>query len=235
MRPYSSGSCRRSQSSFGAVKPVSARLPVNSTSRAKPTRSSISAHSAAVRWSFHRIAGRNTRWSASRTTSPCICPDSPTGPSGNLPRTSPAARHQPSGSCSDHPGCGLESGYSALAVASTRPSPSMATPLTAVVPTSRPTRATSGAERGVYELVGPDGVLGLLGPTQLGLVDLRGDPVDELPLEHRALYSPDRVLGVGVEVEAEPLPILAVVGAPYLDRELERLHEGGGADHVVVV
>src|SRR4029077_13685028 len=169
--------------------------------------SSISAHSGAVRWSFHRIAGRSTRWSASRTTSPCICPDSPTGPSGNRPRTSPAARHQSSGSCSDHPGCGRESGYSALAVASTCPSSSMATPLTAVVPTSRPTRATLGAERGVYELVGPDGVLGLLGSLQLGLVDLRGDAVDELPLEHRALHSPDRVLGVGEEGEAVPRPV----------------------------
>ena len=41
-----SGSCRRIHSSFGAVKPVSARLPVSAISRSKPTRSSISAHSA---------------------------------------------------------------------------------------------------------------------------------------------------------------------------------------------
>ena len=61
MRAYTSGSCRRIQSSFGAVKPVSARLPVSSISRSRPTRSSISAHSAAVRWSFQRIAGRSAR------------------------------------------------------------------------------------------------------------------------------------------------------------------------------
>src|SRR3989440_8937852 len=176
-------------------------------------RSSISAHSAAVRWSFHRIAGRSTRCSASRTTSPCICPDSPTGPSGNPPRTSSAARHQSSGSCSDQPGCGRESGYSALAVARTCPSPSIATPLTADVPTSRPTRTTLRAERGVDELVGADGVLGLLRSPQLHLVDLRGDTVDEAPLQHRALHRAHRVLGVRVEVEAEPLTVLAVAGA----------------------
>ena len=45
----------------------------------------------------------------------------------------------------------------------------------------------------------------------------------------------DLVLGVRVEVEAEPLAVLAVPGAPKLDRELERLHERGRADHVVVV
>ena len=79
----------------------------------------------------------------------------------------------------------------------------MATPLTPEVPTSRP-RSVSGTERGVYELVGADGVLGLLGMPQLGLVDLRGDPVDEPPLEHRALHRADRVLGVGVEVTLAP-------------------------------
>src|SRR5438067_7626876 len=111
----------------------------------------------------------------------------------------------------------------------------MATPLTAEVPTSRPTRATSGAERGVYELVGADGVLGLLGLSQLGLVDLRGDPVDEPPLEHRALHGVDRVLGIGIEVEPEPLAVLAVAGAAQLECELEGLHEGRRADHVVIV
>ena len=52
---------RRSHSSFGAVKPVSARLPVSWIRRSSPTRSSISAHSAAVRWSFQSSAGRTTR------------------------------------------------------------------------------------------------------------------------------------------------------------------------------
>ena len=41
------------------MKPGSARLPVSSIRRSRPTRSSISAHSAAVRWSFQRIAGRS--------------------------------------------------------------------------------------------------------------------------------------------------------------------------------
>ena len=36
---------------------MSARLPVSSISRSSPTRASISAHSAPVRWSFQRIAG----------------------------------------------------------------------------------------------------------------------------------------------------------------------------------
>ena len=45
----------------------------------------------------------------------------------------------------------------------------------------------------------------------------------------------DRVLGVGIQVEAEALPVVAVAGAAQFDREFERLHERGGADHVVVV
>ena len=61
---HTSGSCLRTQTSFGAVNPGSARLPVSSTSREKPTVSSISAHSAPVRWSFQRIAGRSTRSAA---------------------------------------------------------------------------------------------------------------------------------------------------------------------------
>ena len=40
------------------MNPVSARLPVSAISRSRPIRSSISAHSAPVRWSFQRIAGR---------------------------------------------------------------------------------------------------------------------------------------------------------------------------------
>jgi hypothetical protein len=32
----------------------------------------ISSHSAAVRWSFHRIAGRRTLFDLSRNTEPCI-------------------------------------------------------------------------------------------------------------------------------------------------------------------
>ena len=45
----------------------------------------------------------------------------------------------------------------------------------------------------------------------------------------------DLVLGVRVEVEAQPLAVGAVVGAAQLERELDGLHERRGADHVVVV
>ena len=145
IRRYTSGSCARSHSSFGAVNPVSARLPVSEISRSSPIVRSISAHSAAVRWSFHRIAGRSTRSSASSATSPCIWPESPIPAGGPAaPRSSPSTRslavHQSSGSCSAHPGCGVESGYSTSARASTVPASSIATPLTAEVPTSSPTR-----------------------------------------------------------------------------------------------
>ncbi len=108
MRAYASGSCRRSQRSFGAVNPVSARFPVRAISRSSPTRSSISAHSAAVRWSFQRIAGRITSPAASRHTSPCICPEKP-DPGDlealrDLRESAHRAAHQSSGSCSDQPG-----------------------------------------------------------------------------------------------------------------------------------
>ena len=94
--------------SFGAVKPVSARLPVSSTSRSKPTRSSISAHSAPVRWSFQRIAGRIGRSEASSVTSPCIWPESPipATPSVSPSSACSVASHQSSGFCSDQPGLG---------------------------------------------------------------------------------------------------------------------------------
>ena len=42
------------------MKPGSARLPVLAIRLSRPSRSSISAHSAPVRWSFQRIAGRST-------------------------------------------------------------------------------------------------------------------------------------------------------------------------------
>ena len=76
----------------------------------------------AVRWSFQRIAGRRTRSSASSTTSPCICPESPIGPSGSRARHACAARHQSSGSCSAQPGCGVESGYGSSALGQHAPS-----------------------------------------------------------------------------------------------------------------
>src|SRR4051794_3008690 len=96
-------------------------------------------------------------------------------------------------------------------------------------------RGTLGAERGVHELVGADRVLGVLRSPQLCLVYRAGDPVDESPLQHRPLHGADGVLRVGIEVEAEPLAVLAVASAAQLERELESLHERRCADHVVVV
>ena len=125
IRSWTSGSCFSSHSSFGAVKPVSARLPVAAISASSPIRSSISSHSAPVRWSFHRIAGRSTCSSASSATSPCICPDRP------MPATSSAPsalerllrrRHHSSGSCSAQPGFGVDSPYSTSARPTTSPS-----------------------------------------------------------------------------------------------------------------
>ena len=239
MRAYTSGSWRRSQRSFGAVKPVSARLPVSSISRSRPTRSSISAHSAPVRWSFQRIAGRSTRSCASSATRPCIWPESPIAagstPSvrerrlrrlppvlGILLRTIPAAASR--------------ADSRAPPARATSPLSVTATALTPVVPTSRPTSGLhQPAERGVHELVRGDRVLALLRRAQRGLVDPRGHAVDEPPLQHRPAHGGDRILRVRIEVEPEPLAVLAVAGAAELERDLERLHERGRADHVVVV
>src|SRR6478752_2671319 len=234
IRAYDSGSCLRSQSSFGAVNPVSARLPVNSINRSRPIRCSISAHSAAVRWSFQRIAGRITRASPSSATRPCIWPESPTAPSGSRARQAWAARHQSAGSCSAQPGSGVESGYGSSAVASNSPSGEIAIALTPVVPTSSPISA-SGTQGGVDEFVGADCVFVLLGGAEGGVVDGGGDAVDEVPVQDGAFDGGDGVFGVGVEVEAEPFAAAAVVGAAELDRELEGFHEGCRADHVVVV
>ena len=60
-----------------------------------------------------RRAQRRGR-SSSSATSPCICPESPipatSWPAETSASAASAARHQSSGSCSDHPGCGVESG-----------------------------------------------------------------------------------------------------------------------------
>src|SRR5579885_2723795 len=107
-------------------------------------------------------------------------------------------------------------------------------PLTPEVPTSRPTSA-SGTQGGVDELVRAHGVLLVLRLAQLRPVDAAGDAVDEAPLEDRAPDGADGILGVRIEVEAEPLAVLAVPGTTQLERELEGLHERRRAHHVVVV
>src|SRR6185312_2100092 len=148
MRAKTSGSCRRSHSSFGAVKPGIARLPVIVR---KSASASSSAHSASLRPSFHRIAGRSTRPCASSTVAPCICPLSPidsiadgarpccTATSINWSIACSVACHQCSGSCSDQRGCGREIASGALALARSAPSRSSSTALTAEVPRSMPT------------------------------------------------------------------------------------------------
>ena len=110
------GSWFRSQRIFGAVKPVKAGLATMRINALRPpARRSISSHSAAVRWSFQRIARRTTLHCLSRNTEPCIWPDRPiafTSPGLSLAvlttrRTEPiVAFHQSSGSCSLHSGLG---------------------------------------------------------------------------------------------------------------------------------
>ena len=71
----SSGSCRCIQTAFGAVKPGMTAFPP--ISRKAGNSASSSSASAALRVSFHRIAGRKTLSLASSATRPCIWPDSP--------------------------------------------------------------------------------------------------------------------------------------------------------------
>ena len=111
-----SGSWRRSHSSFGAVKPGSARLPVSSISRSRPTVSSISAHSAAGalvvpedRRAQHAVAPRRARPArASGRESPI--PSGAPAAAAAATSTDSVACHQSSGSCSAQPGRGVESG-----------------------------------------------------------------------------------------------------------------------------
>ena len=49
------------------------------------------------------------------------------------------------------------------------------------------------------------------------------------------LHGADLILGVGIQVEPEPLAVGAVAAAAQFERKLQRLHEGRRADHVVVV
>src|SRR5204863_451621 len=98
---------------------------------------------------------------------------------------------------------------SSAARATTSPVGDRASALTPVVPTSTPTSA-SGTQRGVDELVRAHRVLAGLRVPQRRVVDAPGNPVDEAPLQHRALDRGDRVLGIRVEVEAEALALFAV-------------------------
>ena len=162
-----SGSCRCTHTTFGAVKPVRASLPVIWISLSRPTRSRISSHSSDVRWSFQRIAGRSTPPSSPTRTSPCICPVSPTPlmDVGSMP-VSPSTfwmlsvtpSHQSWGSCSLHRGRGVSKAYSVEAVPATVPASSMRSALVAVVETSMPSRWAIGRDVVRWgEVVGVEG------------------------------------------------------------------------------
>ena len=156
-RAQASGSCSRTQRSFGAVNPVRASLPVISIRRCRPTVARIASHSAAVRWSFHRIAGRMTSPAASSSTAPCIWPVSPMPsiPAGSWSARSSTCRiaatvpsHHSAGSCSLHSGRGWLNPYSAAALAMTTPCSSTSRALVAVVETSMPRTTPIGSGPG---------------------------------------------------------------------------------------
>ena len=219
MRANSSGSCLRSQSSFGAVKPVSARFPVRARSRSKPIRLSISAVSAAVRWSFQRIAGRSGASSVPSDTSPCIWPERPTA-AGSTPRRASVpslARTQSSGSCSAQSGCGVESGYPSSARASTPPPSSMAIALTPVVPTSSPTKAVTPT---AYDPKGTAAVVRWPAPGTVRVTRTMSRPLGDLVA--RGSRSTVHAYGRGA-VRQGPRP----VHAGGLDRLRGALRRGG--------
>ena len=88
-----------------------------------------------------------TWWFLSRNTLPCIWPESPM-PATEAGLIFPSFRtfltlradacHQSSGSCSDHPGRGLDRGYSNVALATIRPFSRIARVLVPLVPMSMP-------------------------------------------------------------------------------------------------
>ena len=224
MRAYVSGSCRRSQRSFGAVKPVSARFPVSSISRSSPTR----------RLDLGALGLRPLVVPEHRGAQDAVLrvehdeavhlPGEADRPFREALRGTPAAaRHQSSGSCSAQPGLRRRErvllGRRREHAAVRRDRDGLDAGRADVEPDQDVlAHRGSGAEGGVDELVGADGVLRLLRLAEGGPVDLRGDAVDEVPLQHRPLDSADGVLGVRVEVEAEALAVVAVAGAAKLDR-----------------
>ena len=92
------------------MNPVSARLPVSSISRSSPTRGfdlrALGRRALVVpedRRAQHALVGVED-------DEPVHLPREPDRPFGSRARQACAARHQSSGSCSAHPGCGVESG-----------------------------------------------------------------------------------------------------------------------------
>src|SRR5829696_5191241 len=205
--------------------------------RSSPTALVICSHCLWVRWSFHNSAGLITSPDESRNTEPCICPVSPI-PATRSPVsaatfsiTSLAPSHQSSGSCSVQPGCGLWSGYSEEASASTSPESSTATALAPPVPTSRPIRTLTPLSCWRALLCGgwrsPPHNLRSCRARRRPLSDRPGrrhgfwpakpDPVyfprqvpDELPLQDGAPDGGHLIFCVGIEVEADHLTFLPV-------------------------
>ncbi len=143
MRSRTSGSCRLSQAILGPVKPGMGRTPRRRDSARSCARS---AASAALRPSFHRMAGRTGRSAASSSRAPCICPDRPM-PATRAKRSGEAAAsrsrpattavHQASASSSDQEGRGWR-GWSGSSVPARIACPSASTTLTDEVPASMP-------------------------------------------------------------------------------------------------
>ena len=143
------GSCWRTQSSLGALKPTSAGFEVSSMSRAAPTREVIASHCSWLRPS-HQMSDRPSGSPApSSRTTPCIWPERPIAITSRVPAAASASctapvtpRHQSFASCSAHSGFGVCSGYSRVAPATTRPSAGSTRIARApVVPTSMPSRS----------------------------------------------------------------------------------------------
>jgi hypothetical protein len=140
-----SGSCFESQRSFGAGKPAIGRAPVS------PAKSGIDASSSgpseSARPSFQSSAGRSALPAASSNVTPSICPERPIArtfligsgcPCASASSVAAVARHQSSGACSDHNGCGRETRSGALASAATWSRSSTSTALMPEVPMSMP-------------------------------------------------------------------------------------------------
>src|SRR5665647_2891393 len=141
------GSCSIIHSILGAVKPGSARFPASSARVSLPTSRVMRSHWAEARWSHQIMQGATASRPASRRTEPCIWPETPT------PRMSEArapllptallmaaaeAPHQSAGSCSAHPGRGVDVPYSSKADERTRPDESITPARAPVVPRSSP-------------------------------------------------------------------------------------------------
>ena len=152
-RAAASGSCRRSQSSLGAWKPVLARLPViaitplapDPRGRSRRTRRACARRSrAAPGGSAHR-RGRGTPSRASARRARRAAMAWPCAAAVAAAARSTVACHQSSGSCSVQPGRGVSSGIGRRRRARARaPSAARSTPLAPLVPISMPMVAGCG-------------------------------------------------------------------------------------------